>query len=204
MVKIKICGITRIEDIFFIEKYPVDYLGFILYPPSPRFVGGNLKNLLSHVKRAMRVVVMVNPSYEEAKKVLDQGADFIQLHGDENLELGRKLGLDRIIKAFRVKDFINFEQLTLWKGAHAILLDTFKKGIPGGTGQTFNWELATDVVKKGFKIFLAGGLNPENLEEAIRKVRPYGIDISSGVEKSPGIKDPEKIEKIFQILEKNP
>lgn len=200
MIKIKICGITREEDILLIESYPVDYLGFILYPPSPRHVGERLRDLLSYVKRAKKVVVMVNPTYEDAKRALEHGADLLQLHGDEDPQLGSKIGLNRVIKAFRVRETLDYEQLALWKEAHAILLDTFKKGMPGGTGETFDWGIAREAVERGFKIFLAGGLKPENLQEAIISVRPFGIDISSGVEVSPGKKDPEKIRKIFEVL----
>ena len=201
MVKVKICGITSEEDIEFIENFPVDFFGFIMYPPSPRFVGERLKDLLKSVKKAKKVVVFVNPSLDEIKKALDLGADFIQLHGEESPWLGEKIGFERLIKAFRIKYEINFEQFEPWKKAYALLLDTYKEGMPGGTGETFNWRLAKEVVERGYRVFLAGGLKPENVKEAIERVKPYGIDLSSGLELSPGKKDFEKVKKLFQKLE---
>lgn len=200
MVKVKICGLTCKEDIEFIEKFPVDYLGFIMYPPSPRFVGGKLKDLVNCVKKAIKVGVFVNPSFEEVKEALDLGIELIQLHGDETPDLGRKIGFERVIKAFRIKEAIDFQELERWKEAHALLLDAYKAGVPGGTGEVFNWSLAREVVKRGFKIFLAGGLKPDNIVSAIRTVNPYGIDLSSGVEKYPGKKDYEKVKNLFERL----
>lgn len=201
MVKVKICGLTRPEDIEFIETFPVDFLGFIMYPPSPRYVGPKLKELLLAVKRAKKVVVFVNPSYDEVREALNCGADFIQLHGDEPWELAQKIGPSRVIKAIRVGDSIDPQSLTTWKGVFALLLDTYKPNLPGGTGETFDWHLAKKVVDSGFRVFLAGGLKPENIIEAIRIVKPYAIDISSGVEEKPGTKDQEKIKALFKNLE---
>ncbi len=201
MVKIKICGLREKEDIEFLTQFPVNYIGFIMYPKSPRYVGNRLKNLLSLEIKAKKVVVFVNPSYEEVKKALDYGAHLIQLHGNEPLDFAKKIGLERIIKAFRVKneDF-NLEDLKPWKKAYAILLDTFIKNLPGGTGKTFNWNIAKEVVSKGYKIFLAGGINPDNALNAIKTVNPYALDIASGVEASPGKKDHEKIKRLFILL----
>ncbi len=199
-VKIKICGITNLEDIKLLEAYPVHYLGFILYPPSPRYVGSRLSELLKAVKIPKKVAVFVDAPYEEIKSALDLGVDLIQLHGRENLDLARKIGLQRCIKTFRIKDSLSFDELDYWRDAYALLLDTYKEGLPGGTGKTFNWDIARDIVLKGHRIFLAGGLNPDNVLEAISKVNPYAIDLSSGLEKSPGKKDPKKIEVFFEKL----
>ncbi|MFN4132337.1 MAG: phosphoribosylanthranilate isomerase, partial [Caldimicrobium sp.] len=170
LVKIKICGITQSEDIHFIENYPIDYLGFIMYPKSPRYVGDKLKDLLKIPKKAKKVVVFVNPTLEEVKEALNFGADLIQLHGEESLEFAKKIGLHRVIKAFRIKNEINLKEFQVWEGCYALLLDTYKAGLPGGTGETFNWDEAKKAVCAGFKIFLAGGLNPENVLSAIKKV----------------------------------
>jgi len=202
LVKVKICGITNKEDIEFLENFSVNYLGFIMYPPSPRFVGDRLGELLGFVKKALKVAVLVNPTFEEVKKVLDLGVDLIQLHGNETPDFGKRIGFERIIKAFRVRDKINFQELEAWKEAKALLLDTYLEGVFGGTGKAFNWELAREAVRKGFKIFLAGGLKPENILEAIEIVKPYGIDLSSGVEEYPGKKDHRKIEELFERLSK--
>jgi len=196
-VKVKICGITSKEILEELKAFPVSYAGFVMYPKSPRFIGEYLRELLKVNTSFKKVVVFVNPSYEEAKKALDLGADLIQLHGNETPELGKKLGFERIIKAFRVKD--SPPDPGEWKNAYAILLDTYIKGLPGGTGKAFNWEVAKSLITRGLKVFLAGGINPENAVEAA-KIKPYALDISSGVEKEPGKKDIQKIRSLFENL----
>ena len=201
MVKIKICGLKEKEDVKFLNDFPLDYMGFIMYPKSPRYVNDKLKELLSLVKKAKKVAVFVNPSYEEVKKALDLGADFIQLHGEERPQFGKKIGLKKVIKAFKVKDnTFDFKELSFWGNAYAILIDTYVKGIPGGTGKTFNWDIAKKIVSLGYKVFLAGGINPDNVLSAVKEVSPYAIDIASGVQLYPGKKDPEKIIKLFNNL----
>lgn len=200
--KIKICGLTRKEDLLFLNRFPLDYVGFVLYPRSPRYVGKNLKHLLGYVRETIKkVAVLVNPTYEEVKEVLDIGIDLIQLHGEETVEFAKKIGLSRVIKAFRIKDKVELDLIAPWEKAYAILTDTFVKGVPGGTGKTFNWSLAKVLVDHGYKVFLAGGLTPENVKQAISTASPYGIDLSSGVEVSPGIKDYTKISNLFKQLE---
>lgn len=200
MIKVKICGLKEKEDVFLLNEFSISYVGFILFPKSPRYVGNTLKELLSLVKKAKKVAVFVNPDYEEVKKALDSGVDLIQLHGEETLEFARKIGFKRVIKAFRVGDNFDLKILTPWKGCYAILLDTYVKGIPGGTGKVFNWDIAKEAVNSGYRIFLAGGLNIENVLDAVKTVNPYAIDIASGVELYPGKKDPEKIKKLFNTL----
>ena len=198
MVKVKICGIKSKNTLEFLKNFSVDYVGFIMYPKSPRFAGDELKELLMTEIAAKKVVVFVNPDYQEVKKALDQGANLVQLHGKESLEFAKKVGLSRVIKAFRVENELP-DEIKAWKEAYAILLDTYVKGTPGGTGQTFNWEIAKPLIKDGFKVFLAGGLNPENAPQAAA-LKPYALDINSGMEKAPGEKDPEKIKSLFKNL----
>ncbi len=197
MVKIKICGLKFEKDIEYLNTFSVDYMGFIMYPKSPRFVGDQLKELLSKVKKAKRVAVFVNPQYEEVKKVLDWGVDLIQLHGNESLEFAKKIGLEKIIKAFRIGSKFDLDILKSWEASYGLLLDTFVKGIPGGTGKTFDWKIAKSAVDLGYKIFLAGGLNIENVLSAIKEVSPYAIDIAGGLEIYPGKKDFQKIDEFF-------
>lgn len=197
MVKIKICGLKFEEDIEYLNTFSVDYMGFIMYPKSPRFVGDQLKELLSKVKKAKKVAVFVNPQYKEVKKVLDWGIDLIQLHGNESLEFAKKIGLEKIIKAFRIGSKFDLDILKSWEASYGLLLDTFVKGIPGGTGKTFDWKIAKSAVDLGYKIFLAGGLNIENVLSAIKEVSPYAIDIAGGLEIYPGKKDFQKIDKFF-------
>ncbi len=197
-MKVKICGITNSEDARFCESVGADFIGMILYPKSPRFVDKEKRGeILGSVTKAKKVAVMVNPSLEEAEQALEEGFDLIQLHGEESLEFASHLGIDRVIKAFRVgSDIPRISEG--WKGAYAILLDTYTKGAYGGTGKTFNWDIARHVVDLGFRVFLSGGLKPENVAEAVGKVKPFGVDVSSGVELKPGVKDRAKITKFIE------
>lgn len=203
MTKIKICGLKELEDLEFINQLPVDYVGFVKYPKSPRYVE-NLKELADLVKKAKKIAVFVNPSYEEVKKALDEGIDLIQLHGEESPEFGAKIGWERVIKAFRIKkeNSLNLENLKTWAKGYALLFDTYKPGIPGGTGETFDWRIAKKAVNLGYRIFLAGGLTPENVSLAIREVNPYAVDISSGVEVYPGKKNLLKIKALVEVVKK--
>jgi len=199
-VKIKICGITNKEDFLLASDLGAEFLGFIFYPKSPRHTGNKLKELLSLETSAKKVVVFVNPEFEDVKKALDYGADFIQLHGEEAPSFAKKIGLNRVIKAFRVKD--SLPDLSDWKGIFAVLFDTYVKGKPGGTGKRFNWDVIKPVLSnENFRVFLAGGINPDNVLEAV-KLNPFAIDVSSGVEKSPGKKDPEKLKLLFERIYK--
>ncbi|NPB07633.1 MAG: phosphoribosylanthranilate isomerase [Aquificae bacterium] len=194
MVKVKICGITRPEDALFCAEAGADYVGLVLYPRSPRYVNRErrreiLKALEGFGVKKVAVVVNEEPSF--LKELLEEGFDFIQLHGEEPPEVGKELGFERVIKAFRVRE--NTPDVRGWERAHALLLDTYSEKAYGGTGKTFNWEIAKELVEKGYRIFLSGGLNPENVERAVREVRPYCVDVSSGVEKEKGIKDHEKV-----------
>ncbi len=200
MIKVKICGITNLEDLKLADNLGADFLGFILYPPSPRFIGERLKEVLSIPTRAQKVAVFVNPTYEEVKRALDLGADLVQLHGEEEPNFAQKIGFAKVIKAFRIKENFSLELCKPFSQAFALLLDTYVEGTYGGTGKSFNWQVAKEVVKAGYKIFLAGGLNPENIAQAIEEVKPFGIDLSSGLEAKKGKKDPEKMAKLFQVL----
>ncbi len=199
MVKIKFCGLKREEDVEKAVLLGVDYLGFILYPKSPRYVDiDRLKDLLKFSKTAKKVGVFVNPSYQEVKEVLDLGIDYVQLHGEESLEFAKSIGLERVIKAFRVKDKLEIDHV--WKQTYAILLDTYHKEFYGGTGKTFDWDIAKEALNRGFRVFLSGGLNAKNVSLAIKKVKPYAVDVSSGIELSPGVKDHKKMEEFVNAV----
>ena len=198
MVRVKICGITRIEDALHAVESGADYIGLILYPKSPRFLPPERRReILKRAEGALKVAVMVNPSEEEVLRAFEEGFDLVQLHGEESLELARSVGIERVIKAFRVREEV--PQIDEgWKDAHAILLDTYSKGAYGGTGKSFNWDIAKIVREKGFKLFLSGGLNPENVRRAVEEVGPFAVDVSSGVEVRPGIKDKIKVERFVK------
>ena len=196
-MKVKICGITRIGDALEAVRLGADYIGVILYPKSPRYLPRERRTDILQVRGPLKVAVMVNPSLEEALSALEEGFDLIQLHGEESYEFAQDVGIHRVIKAFRVKDSLpTIEEV--WKNVHGVLLDTYQKDSYGGTGKTFNWDLAKELVERGFRVFLSGGLRPDNVKEAIDKVRPYAVDVSSGVEISPGVKDHIKMKEFIR------
>ncbi|GBD98826.1 N-(5'-phosphoribosyl)anthranilate isomerase [bacterium BMS3Abin07] len=195
MVKVKICGLTRLEDALSAIEYGADALGFVFYEKSPRFMSpeaaGEIVKKLPPFVTTVGVFVNDHPSRIN-EVVKTAGLDMVQLHGDEPQEMCDMW--PRVIKAFRVRDSRDLERLKKYQVA-AYLLDAYDPGIPGGTGQSFNWDIAVEA-KQGGRVILAGGLTPDNVEKAVRRVRPYGVDVSSGVEKKKGIKDCDKM-KLF-------
>lgn len=192
-VKVKICGITNEKDALLACNAGADALGFVFYERSSRYIdpvqaGAIIKRLPPFIST---VGVFVNQDYAYVKHVGElTGIDLFQLHGDETPEFCLRFG-NSAIKAFSVKDHATITGLSEFK-VSAYLLDTFQEGIAGGTGKVFNWNLAGEAKKFG-RIILAGGLSPENVKEAVRKVQPYAVDVSSGVESEPGKKDEEKV-----------
>lgn len=193
MTKIKICGITNLEDGLYAVDLGVDALGFVFYPQSERY-------LLPEAAKAIidglpPFINTVGVFVDEDERVVSEiaeycGLDILQFHGGETPEYC-ELFRGKKIKAFRVKDGFNVRRLSDF-GVDAYLLDTYSPKGYGGTGEAFNWKIAKRA--KGYgRIILAGGLSPENVEEAITEVEPYAVDVSSGVESSPGKKDPENM-----------
>lgn len=199
MVKIKFCGFTRREDIEKAIELRIDYVGFILYPKSPRYVTWEkLRELVNIVESsAKKVAVMVNPLPQEVIRAFDLGVDLVQLHGEEDYEFTQLFDQKRIIKAF--KSCPSVEISDNWKNCYALLLDACSS-FYGGSGQLSDWNYAKSLVERGFKVFLAGGLKIENVAQAIREVKPYAVDVSSGIEESPGIKDHRKMEEFVHAV----
>ncbi|MEJ7555785.1 MAG: phosphoribosylanthranilate isomerase [Aquificaceae bacterium] len=198
MVRIKLCGFTRKEDIKKAVSLSVDYLGIILYSKSPRYVEmDRAVKLLEAVKGPKSVAVMVNPTLEEAREALEIGFDLIQLHGEESLDFAMEIGIERVIKAFRSCPGLKVQEE--WKEAHAVLLDACSASY-GGSGKRSDWSIAKELVERGFRVILAGGLNSESVREAIKTVKPFGVDVSSGIEMSPGIKDHKKMEEFVHAV----
>ena len=192
-VKIKICGMTQLKDALFAIEQGADAVGFIFYKKSPRST--TMKTVRDIILKlpplAGTVGVFVDETVERVNKVADYcGLDMVQLHGDESPAFCRKIHR-RVIKAFRVKDFQSIKKLRKYS-VSGFLLDTFSDNLHGGTGKTFDWNLVLPAKKIG-PVILAGGLTPSNIRQAVSQVRPYGVDVCSGVEKSPGVKDPEKV-----------
>jgi phosphoribosylanthranilate isomerase len=193
MVKVKICGITNLKDARQAVKAGADFLGFNFYPRSPRFVTPRTaRRILRRLpKKIASVGVFVNQREGEMLKIARQvGLDYIQLHGEESPAAIAKLaGNLPVIKAVRVRDSFRATELVRYKRVSAFLLDGFDRRRRGGSGKTFRWNLALRARRAGH-IFLAGGLTPENVTQAIRSARPYAVDVCSGVEARPGKKDP--------------
>ncbi len=192
-VKIKICGITSVADALAAAEAGADALGFMFYPPSPRFVGNTAAHeiICELPPFIARVGVFVDPTEEQVRQAIaETGIDALQFHGNEAPEFCRRFGL-RVLKAFRVRDEESIRQTVPFTG-ETWLLDSYVAGQLGGTGARFNWELATAAARQ-HRVILAGGLTPENAAEAVRVVRPYGLDVSSGVESAPGRKDTAKV-----------
>jgi phosphoribosylanthranilate isomerase len=193
LTRIKICGTTNLDDALIAVEAGADALGFIFVPNTPRYIHPNqaakiIENLPPFITT---VGLFVNAEQIEIDTIAnDCSLDAIQLHGEEPPEFCQTLNR-RVVKAFRVKDESSLSGLHDYH-VSAYLLDTYVKGTMGGTGKVFDWNLAVKAKQYG-RIILAGGLNPDNIASAILRVRPYGVDVSSSVEVSPGRKDPAKV-----------
>ena len=199
-IKVKICGMTQLKDALFAVEQGVDAVGFIFYKKSPRAVTmKTVREIITKLPPLVDTVgVFVNESAERLNKIADYcGLDLVQLHGEESPAFCRKIHR-RVIKAFRVKDIQSIKQLEKFP-VSGFLLDTFSDDLHGGTGKSFDWNLALPAKKMG-PVVLAGGLTPRNILQAVRQVRPYGVDVCSGVEKSPGIKDLEKVRAFLKNI----
>lgn len=192
----KICGLTRSQDAKAAVDAGADALGLVFYPPSPRAVTAEqAADVVAGVPAFVSVTALfVNASREEVQSVLDAvRIDLLQFHGDEDEAFCAQF--DRpYIKAIRVRQASDVVASCLrFPSALAVLLDSYKPGVPGGTGETFDWSLVPENAPELKPIILAGGLNPDNVAYAIEQVRPFAVDISGGVEAQKGIKDHGKI-----------
>jgi phosphoribosylanthranilate isomerase len=204
MTYVKICGITNLPDARAAAEAGADLLGFIFYPPSPRYVAPECAKEIIRSVRAdygIRTVgVFVDASLERMREVMAQcGLDVAQLHGGETTQTVRALA-PRAFKSLRPRDPPQlWELVETYRGAversdPAFIVDAFHARLFGGTGERADWDLARQVACE-WPILLAGGLTAENVAEAIDTVRPWGIDVSSGVERAPGLKDHEKVRR---------
>lgn len=197
--KIKLCGITRETDAQFAASLGVDALGFVL-AESPRRVDPHVvrKITLSLPPFVSTVGVFVDADMDSVSQMAAFcRLDWIQLHGNETPDYCKALNL-RLLKAIRVKDRQCVELMAVYKGCvNGFVLDTYVKGQQGGTGKAFDWTLAREAGKYG-PVILSGGLTPENVREAIQAVCPHGVDVSSGVESRPGIKDHDKMRRFVE------
>lgn len=202
--KVKICGITNAEDAAAAVDARADALGFVFYRKSPRYIEPTLARqiIMSLPPLVTSVGVFVNEEPQVVRNLMDDcGLALAQLHGNESAAYCQELGRP-VIKALRVKDRSSFLALAEFQGRAGVrgfVLDAFSEQAYGGTGQMIDWQLAAEVARAA-SILLAGGLTPDNVEKAIQAVRPYGVDVSSGVELAPGKKDHEKVRAFIRAV----
>jgi phosphoribosylanthranilate isomerase len=203
MVKVKICGITNWPDALQAVEAGADFLGFNFYPRSPRFIApAAARRIVKRLPKDVAVVgVFVNAPVSTILAIARAvGLDYVQLHGDESpatvSQVARALP---VIKAVRVRNSFRATNLQKFKRASAFLLDGFHPRRRGGTGKSFEWAIARRAKRNG-RVFLAGGLTPKNVADAIRAAKPFAIDVCSGVEAKPGKKDPERVESLLRAV----
>ncbi len=194
MTRVKICGITREQDLRAVAISGADAIGLVFYEKSPRHVSvQQAVELMRHVTPFVTVVgLFVNPTVDYVRQVLEiVSLDVLQFHGEESPEFCQQFGKP-YLKAIRVKAGVDLvECAARYAGAQGLLLDAFVEGTQGGTGESFDWALIPQNLS--LPVILSGGLHAGNVVEAVKQVRPYAVDVSSGVEASKGIKDAAKV-----------
>ncbi|MGM0540998.1 MAG: phosphoribosylanthranilate isomerase [Pseudomonadota bacterium] len=197
--RVKICGLTLVEDALLAVDCGADAIGLVFYEPSPRHVTIDQAWSIAESIPAFvtKTALFVNPDVEYVKAVLKTvKIDLLQFHGDESPEFCEQFGLT-YIKAVRMRADIDLLALKKhYSGSAGLLLDAYKEGVPGGTGEQFDWASIPSEIARS--IILAGGLNAENVQQAMQQVAPYALDISGGVEASKGVKSAAKIQKFMQ------
>lgn len=203
MTKVKICGITNLDDALKAVELGADALGFVFYSKSERYIDPQeASEIVSKVPPFVtKVGVFVNEDSDTVRSIKNQTEiDLLQIHGDETPEYCHRLG-ERMIKAFRIKDSESFKEIANYN-TDLVLLDAFSDSEYGGTGDVFHWQLLNKAQLKDKYVILSGGLDNENVSEAIRIVKPYAVDVSSGVEEYPGKKDPGKLKKFIEAVKR--
>jgi phosphoribosylanthranilate isomerase len=204
MVRVKICGITNWADAAVSLEAGANALGFNFYPASPRYIPpSHARMIVSRMPPGVDAVgVFVNASFAEANEIgLSTDLDVLQLHGDEPPEAVAEFSESwPLIKAFRVSPEFRAEQLASYRPhTDFFLLDGFSQDARGGTGNSFDWTVAREAKQYG-RIFLSGGLTSENVGDAVRQVRPFAVDVCSGVEASPGKKDAARVQEFIRMV----
>jgi phosphoribosylanthranilate isomerase len=202
MTKIKICGIKTVKDALTALDAGADMIGFNFYPKSPRYIDpGKCRDIMAVMRKYGQITyvgVFVNASVAEILATMNTCAlTLVQLHGDETAEMLTALN-GKAFKAFRGVP-VNIEERVIREGVPALLIDASVKGAYGGTGVSADWNSAAELAKQ-YPILLAGGLTPENVAEAVQRVQPWGVDVASGVESAPGVKDVNKIRTFIKAV----
>lgn len=200
-VKVKICGITSVADGLAAAEAGADMIGLMFAEKSPRLISLPTAAAISRALSPFvaKVGVFVNPTKDLVMRAIGQcSLSLLQFHGEEMPAFCNQFGV-MSMKAFRIRDAASLAALEKYSTA-AYLLDAYSAEARGGTGEKFNWDLAIEARKFGRPIFLAGGLTPENVAAAVRKVQPFGVDVSSGVESAPGKKDHAKVKAFIAAV----
>jgi len=202
VVAVKICGLTNLEDTRHAWRSGADLLGFVLVPGTPRYVTPEIATALVRALRnegcgALMVGLFAHEPPSVVRAIVAEcGFDLVQLHGDPSPAEVVDLGVPALI-ANRVRDAVDWASLAAYQ-AWAYVLDGHDPARMGGTGKTWDWNLAADRPEGFGRTLIAGGLTPDNVAEAIRLARPWGVDVSSGVESAPGRKDPERVARFIE------
>ncbi|MFA4854228.1 MAG: phosphoribosylanthranilate isomerase [Candidatus Omnitrophota bacterium] len=202
MVRVKICGITNLEDALASLFFGADAIGFVFYKKSPRYISPSKAANISRIlpDKIIRVGVFVNEKEKVVKKIARLcGLNILQFHGEESPAYCRRFKGYKVIKAFRVGKRIDLDDLSRYK-TYAYLFDTYSKSKPGGTGNKFNWKLLAQTVKMKRIVFLSGGLSAGNVRKAVKLLKPDWVDVSSALELKAGKKDHKKIRKFIQAV----
>jgi phosphoribosylanthranilate isomerase len=201
MTQVKICGITHLDDALYAAENGAAALGFIFYPPSPRYIEPQkARAIMDRLPQDLvKIGVFVNETTEDVMRIFDYcGLDMLQLHGDESPDYCRQFPANQVIKALELKSEEDLKTAANYD-VSAILVDSRHAGLYGGTGKTANWELAGRI---SMPLILSGGLNERNIIDALQKINPDALDINSGVEERPGKKDCTKIVRIMEIIKR--
>ena len=203
--RVKICGITSAQDAEIAVAAGADAIGLVFYPPSPRYVSIEQASEICRGLPAFVTVVALTvdlPAGEVDELLNRLPIDVLQFHGDESPEHCAKFGKP-YLKALRIRPGMDIDgEIRRYSEANSVLLDAYRKGVPGGTGECFDWELIPEQHRS--RIVLAGGLSPDNVAGAIAAIRPYAVDVSGGVEREPGVKDEQKVQAFMQqVLKAN-
>ena len=202
-VEVKVCGITECEDALMAVKLGAGALGFIFAPSPRRILPEKVRSIISAIPPFVKTVgVFVNEEAAAIRELINYcGLDLVQLHGDEPPDFCRAL-MPYTIKAVRIRGDSGPPMCSAYQtNVRALLLDTYVKDKAGGTGKTFDWQLAIKIKEVGIPLILSGGLGPGNIEEAIRVVRPYAVDVNSGVEDRPGKKSYRMMKELMEKVQ---
>ena len=202
-VRVKICGITSSEQAQMAQQYGADALGLVIYEKSPRYV--NIEQAAkirgSMTSESLAIALLVNPSESLVRQVIDQvKPDFIQFHGDETPEFCHQFNFP-FIRAVRMREGLDIDaEVAAYKAEGGFLFDAWSEDLYGGTGHSFDWSRLPTTTD--YQLILAGGLTTNNVNQAVAMTKPYMVDVSGGVESSPGVKDPQKVKAFINEAKK--